>query len=71
MHTGKSTLLKLLARLYDPDEGSVRWDGDDARELSLEWLRGKCGYVPQELVIDTDIDTDVLSLRLASPTERT
>ena len=43
----------------------VRWDGDDARELSLEWLRGKCGYVPQELDIDTDIDTDVLSLRLA------
>ena len=26
----------------------VRWDEDDARELSLEWLRGKCGYVPQE-----------------------
>jgi ABC-type multidrug transport system fused ATPase/permease subunit len=46
--SGKSTLLKLLARLYDPDEGVVRWDGDDARTLSLDWLRGKCGYVPQE-----------------------
>ena len=46
--SGKSTLLKLLARLYDPDEGVVRWDDDDARDLSLESLRGACGYVPQE-----------------------
>ena len=67
--SGKSTLLKLLARLYDPDEGVVRWDEDDARELSLEWLRGKCGYVPQEpLLFDMSVRDNVcFAVRGAPP----
>jgi ATP-binding cassette subfamily B protein len=46
--SGKSTLVRLLVRLYDPDEGTVRVDGHDVREFSLEHLRRGVGYVSQE-----------------------
>jgi ATP-binding cassette subfamily B protein len=45
---GKSTLVKLLARFYDPDRGAVRVDGTDLRELDLPAYRHQLGYVPQE-----------------------
>ena len=45
---GKSTLMKLLARFYDPDEGSVQIDGHDLRSLDLRSFRRQLGYVPQE-----------------------
>ncbi len=45
---GKSSVLKLLARFYDPTEGAVCVDGDDLRELDLSAFRSHLGYVPQE-----------------------
>jgi ATP-binding cassette subfamily B protein len=45
---GKSTLMKLLARFYDPDAGCVRVDGHDLRSLDLRSFRRQLGYVPQE-----------------------
>ncbi|WP_435102949.1 ABC transporter ATP-binding protein [Halarchaeum sp. P4] len=45
---GKSTVLKLLTRMYDPDEGAVRVDGHDVRDVSLGSLRDAIGYVSQE-----------------------
>ena len=45
---GKSTVMKLLARFYDPDGGSVRVDGYDLRQLDLQSFRHQLGYVPQE-----------------------
>lgn len=45
---GKSTVMKLLARFYDPDSGSVRLDGQDLRTLDLHSFRRRLGYVPQE-----------------------
>ncbi|GAA0990083.1 hypothetical protein GCM10009576_065170 [Streptomyces rhizosphaericus] len=45
---GKSTLVKLVARFYDPTEGAVRVDGVDLRELDLTGYRGHLGVVPQE-----------------------
>jgi ATP-binding cassette subfamily B protein len=45
---GKSTALKLLLRMYDVDEGSVRVDGTDVRGVTLASLRGAIGYVSQE-----------------------
>src|SRR6202023_1781670 len=38
----------LLARFYDPDEGSVTIDGHDLRALDLHAFRSQLGYVPQE-----------------------
>jgi ATP-binding cassette subfamily B protein len=45
---GKSTLVKLLLRFYDPDEGRIRIDGRDLREYALSSLRSHVGYVSQE-----------------------
>jgi ATP-binding cassette subfamily B protein len=45
---GKSTLVDLIARVYDPDRGGVLIDGVDIRQLSLEDLRQAVGFVPQE-----------------------
>ncbi len=45
---GKSTILKLLLRLYDVDEGTISIDGQDVREVSISSLRTSVGYVSQE-----------------------
>jgi ATP-binding cassette, subfamily B, multidrug efflux pump len=45
---GKTTLVNLLARVRDPDEGQVLLDGQDIRTLPLEELRRAIGYVPQD-----------------------
>lgn len=45
---GKSTVVKLLARFYDPSAGTVRVDGHDLRELDLPAFRRRLGVVPQE-----------------------
>ncbi len=45
---GKSTVMKLLARFYDPDEGAVSVDGHELSALDLRSFRRQLGYVPQE-----------------------
>jgi putative ABC transport system ATP-binding protein len=45
--SGKSTLLRLLNRLADPDEGMVRYRGDDVRGLDVLELRRRACLVPQ------------------------
>ncbi|MGI5838670.1 MAG: ABC transporter ATP-binding protein [bacterium] len=50
---GKSTLVHLIPRLYDPTEGSIRIDGTDIREIRLASLRRQIGVVPQESILFT------------------
>ena len=45
---GKSTVAKLITRFYDPTEGSVRLDGHDLRDVTVDSLRRQLGVVPQE-----------------------
>ncbi|WP_436345104.1 ABC transporter ATP-binding protein [Natronorubrum sp. FCH18a] len=45
---GKSTVLKLLLRLYDAQDGAVRIDGHDVRDVALADLRSAVGYVSQD-----------------------
>ena len=52
--SGKSTLISLLPRLYDPPPGTVLMDGVDIREIPLERLRGAIGFVPQEPFLFSD-----------------
>jgi ATP-binding cassette subfamily B protein len=51
---GKSTVLKLLFRLYDPESGTVSIDGQDLRQVTQESLRSALGLVPQEVVLFND-----------------
>ena len=45
--SGKTTLVRLMLRFHDPDSGTVRLDGHDVRELTLESLRGSISLVSQ------------------------
>lgn len=44
----QTTLVALLQRLYDPDEGQVLVDGADLREMDAQWYRAQIGVVSQE-----------------------
>lgn len=52
--SGKSALLELLARLYDPTSGAVLMDGVPLQALSLDALRAEIGFVPQESLLFSD-----------------
>jgi ATP-binding cassette subfamily B multidrug efflux pump len=49
--SGKSTLVNLIPRFYDVTHGSVKVDGVDVREMKMETLYAKIGYVPQRGVL--------------------
>jgi len=51
---GKSSLIKLVQRLYDPVEGSITWDGTDLRDASIASLRKQIALVTQETVLFND-----------------
>ncbi|MEE2720356.1 MAG: ABC transporter ATP-binding protein/permease, partial [Pseudomonadota bacterium] len=51
---GKSTVGRLLFRFYDADEGAVRIDGEDVRNIQQSSLRGAIGVVPQDSVLFND-----------------
>lgn len=48
---GKSTLIKLIQRLYDPTEGRVLWDAVDLRDADLSSLKSQIALVTQETVL--------------------
>jgi ATP-binding cassette subfamily B protein len=52
--SGKSTMVKLLARLIEPTTGQVRLDGRDIRDIPLSSLRKTIGLVPQEPILFSD-----------------
>jgi ATP-binding cassette subfamily B protein len=63
---GKSTLAKLMARLYDPQSGSVSFGGVDLRQASLEDLRRRIVVIPQEgFLFDGSVRDNLL---IAKPT---
>jgi subfamily B ATP-binding cassette protein MsbA len=51
---GKSSLTKLIQRLYDPTEGAILWDGVDLRDANLGSLRRQIALVTQETVLFND-----------------
>jgi ATP-binding cassette subfamily B protein len=52
--SGKSALMDLIPRLYDPQEGEILIDGIPIRELTLDDLRAETGFVPQESLLFSD-----------------
>jgi ATP-binding cassette subfamily B protein len=45
--SGKSSILDIVSRLYDPSEGSIKLDGVDMKEYTLDQIRENIGYIPQ------------------------
>jgi ATP-binding cassette subfamily B protein len=61
---GKSTLAKLMARLYDPVEGSVTFGGTDLRRASMASLRERIVVIPQEgFLFDGSVRDNLLIAR--------
>jgi ABC-type multidrug transport system fused ATPase/permease subunit len=48
---GKSSIVSLLLRFYDPQNGTVKLDGTDIKDLNVRWLRQQIGIVSQEPVL--------------------
>jgi len=75
--SGKSTLMKILTRTYDPERGSVFIDDTDIREIPLATLRSAIGYIPQETFLFSDTikenirfgQTDVLDTEIIRAAE--
>jgi len=49
--SGKSTIVSLLLRFYEPQAGTIFLDGVNVRNLKLSWLRARCALVDQEPVL--------------------
>ena len=62
---GKSTTAKLIARFYDPDEGAVRVDGTDLRDVELRSYRRQLGVVLQDPFLFSGTIAD--NIRFAKP----
>lgn len=63
--SGKTTLINLIPRFYDVNQGAVLIDGIDVREISQATLRAKIGLVPQTAVLFTGTITD--NIRYGKP----
>lgn len=54
--SGKSTVVELIQRFYDPSQGMILLDGHDTRELNVQWLREQMALVGQEpMLFDTSV----------------
>ena len=56
--SGKSTVISLIERFYDPQSGEVLIDGVNLKDIQLKWIRQKIGLVSQEPVLFTSTIKD-------------
>ncbi|MFD5901445.1 ABC transporter ATP-binding protein [Streptomyces microflavus] len=66
---GKSTLVKLVARFYDPTSGRVTADGTDLRRLDMTAYRHRLGVVPQEAYLFPGTVRDAIAYGLPDATD--
>lgn len=68
--SGKSTIVALVERFYDPMTGIIRLDGIDIKDVNLRWLRGQIGLVSQNPVLfNTTIRQNVEHGLVGTPLE--
>jgi ATP-binding cassette subfamily B (MDR/TAP) protein 1 len=67
--SGKSTVVQLIERFYDPDQGRVLLDGTPLQDLNLTWLRSKIGLVSQEPVLFSGTVAENIALGKAGATK--
>ncbi|MDR1822016.1 MAG: ABC transporter ATP-binding protein/permease, partial [Oscillospiraceae bacterium] len=67
---GKTTMVNLISRLYDPTRGAVLLDGHDLRSVTLKSLRKQIAYVPQDtFLFNTSIAENIAFARPEAPLE--
>ncbi|MFX1249068.1 MAG: ABC transporter ATP-binding protein [Promethearchaeota archaeon] len=64
--SGKTTMTKLLSRLYDPDEGQILIDNVNIKEWKLESLRSQISYIEQDTFLFSDKIAENISFGLTS-----
>lgn len=64
---GKSTMIRLLLRFYDPDSGRITLDGTDIATLQVQALRRQFGYVPQRPLLFNGTIADNIAFGVANP----
>ncbi|XVE88300.1 hypothetical protein DITRI_Ditri19aG0058900 [Diplodiscus trichospermus] len=67
--SGKSTVISLLERFYDPDSGEVLIDGVDLKKLQLRWIREKIGLVSQEPILFATTIRENIAYGKENPTD--
>lgn len=60
---GKSTLVRLLLRFYEPQAGRITLDGVDIRDINVQHVRRQIGYVPQRALLFNASVADNISMR--------
>ena len=68
--SGKTSLVQLVCRLYDPSEGRILLDGVDLSTYDLRYLRQQIGYVPQDDFLFSDTVAANISFGLEDVTEQ-
>ena len=66
--SGKTSLVQLIPRLFDPHEGKIFIDDTDIKKLNLEKLRTAIGFVPQDTFLFSDTIGDNISFGIESAT---
>lgn len=66
---GKSTLMDLIPRFMDPQEGRVLFDGADIRNISVESLRQQLGIVNQDLMLFNDTIANNIAFGIEDPSQ--
>lgn len=69
--SGKTTLAKLMLRIYEPPADSIRMNGQDVRAVTLDSLRSSIGYVPQDgFLFSTTIADNIAFSNRCAPLEQ-
>lgn len=66
--SGKSTVAQLLLRMYNPDSGTILFDGTDIKNIALRSLRQQVSYVPQDVFLFSDTVTGNIGFGLEAVT---
>ncbi len=66
--SGKTSLVQLIPRLFDPHDGEILIDGENTKSLNLEELRSAIGFVPQDTFLFSDTIGDNISFGIEGAT---
>src|SRR5665213_1894527 len=65
--SGKSTIAQLMLRMYDPQKGTIYYDGIDIKNINLNSLRSQISYVPQDVFLFSDSVEKNIGFGLENP----